>query len=262
VARARRSPELSLATIRERLVHSGLAWPIAAGLEALGAGEGFPEVADVDAALAPRAGVRFVEQAPRGRRGRPRPLHDLYDAVIIERGEVPTRPGSLHDLMNALVFARFPRAKRAVHARQRRLVAARFDERGERAVPHRSKEQDAIAMIDEGGVALLCASAVVSEARAASEERGEDRLRELAREGAILGVVFGHALYEHVAAEGPRVWAKAILVEAADPRRTSLEAVDAALAELVEQAGPEDLVRDRGSVPLAASVLGSREREP
>lgn len=248
--------------IRERLLASGLAWPISGGLAALGAGVDFPSVARVDEVLHGGAGVRFVEQAPRGRRGPPVPMGDLYDEVITARGEVPTRPGSLHDLMNALVFHRFPRAKRAVHARQRRLVAARFDEAGRRAIPHRSKEQDAIAMIDEGGVVLLCAPEVMAEVREASEGRDEGRIGELSRAGLALGVVFGHALYEHIGSEGPRVWAKSIPIEVAEPQREPLDAIDAALAEIIARTSAEALVQDRGSVPLVASVLGSREREP
>ena len=69
------------------------------------------------------------------------------------RGEVPTRAHNLHDLLNALVWARFPRAKRALCARQVSLARERGPApAGQQRL--RSREQDAAAMLDEGGMLL------------------------------------------------------------------------------------------------------------
>jgi hypothetical protein len=81
---------------------------------------------------------------------------DDVDGCYADRcvqGEVPTRPHNLHDALNALVWARFPRAKRALCARH--LVLARARPRtppGQQRL--RSREQDAAAMLDEGGMLL------------------------------------------------------------------------------------------------------------
>lgn len=69
------------------------------------------------------------------------------------RGEVPTRPNNLHDLLNALVWARFPRAKHALCARHINLASARArTPPGQQRL--RTREQDAAAMLDEGGMLL------------------------------------------------------------------------------------------------------------
>lgn len=69
------------------------------------------------------------------------------------RGEVPSRPNNLHDLLNALVWARFPRAKRALCARHIALASARArTPPGQQRL--RTREQDAAAMLDEGGMLL------------------------------------------------------------------------------------------------------------
>jgi len=64
---------------------------------------------------------------------------------------VPTRRDNLHDLLNALTWARFPRAKHALCVRQLRLARERGVVDGLRV---RNREQDACAMIDEGGMVL------------------------------------------------------------------------------------------------------------
>lgn len=68
------------------------------------------------------------------------------------QGVVPTRPNDLHDLCNALVWARFPRAKEALHRRQLRLAMSRVIPEGVQRV--RTREQDSFSMLDEGGLLL------------------------------------------------------------------------------------------------------------
>ena len=117
--------------------------------------ETFPSPEEIDLALHARAGVRFVRKEPREK--------VLYDTRIVSEGVVPTRVGSWHDFLNALVWATFPRAKAALHRRQFELVVPH--------APRRTKEQDALAMLDEGGVFCLRPDAEV---------------------------VFGHAIYESI----------------------------------------------------------------
>jgi hypothetical protein len=121
------------------------------------------------------APVEFVVATPRPRRAGRRAPFDraaLYDASISDRGLVPSRERHWHDFLNALVWGTFPRAKAALHRRQGALVDARIDPHTPRLPAHRTREQDGLAMIDEGGVLALVAPT------------GERR------------IVFGHAIYE------------------------------------------------------------------
>lgn len=132
----------------------------------------------------------------------------MYDARIVNEGVVPTREGSWHDLMNALVWATFPRAKKALHTRQHGLV--RVAQPGESL--RRPRELDALALLDEGGVAVT-------------------------KDGAR--IVFGHAIYEGYVLGWP-----APVTAAFD---AGCEDVDAAIVARIETlSGPTELRR----VPL------------
>jgi len=78
---------------------------------------------------------------------------DVDDSYIgrCVRGAVPTRAQNLHDLMNALTWAAFPRAKLALCRRQVDVARAR----GPRTNRLRTRAQDRLAMLDEGGVLAL-----------------------------------------------------------------------------------------------------------
>jgi len=122
----------------------------------------WPAPADLDRELAERAKPR-----PRRQRG-PVDVRDMYDARIA-RGEVPTREKNWHDFLNALVWATFPKSKAALHARQHRAIREWAGADVVRKLPNaRTRELDALALVDEGGV-IVCADGKV---------------------------VFGHALYE------------------------------------------------------------------
>lgn len=163
-------------------------------LSRLGALEPVPPVDAIDAALGPLAGVRFVVQSGRERG---------YDAAIVRAGRVPTRPGDWHDLMNALIWATFPAAKRALHERQLALVEARG------SGPHRTPEEDALAILDEAGV-LQCADGVA---------------------------VFGHGVLEALALGTPLVRQRGVVlaVSRSEPPR-----VDAQLADWLRRGGGRD----------------------
>lgn len=165
-------------------------------LDALGRHATFPSPEAIDEALSALAGIRFVrqEKVPRRRRRTPRDPASMYDARIVNEGVVPTREGSWHDLMNALVWATFPRAKKALHARQHGLV--RIAQPGESL--RRPRELDALALLDEGGVAV-------------TKDGGR--------------VVFGHAIYEGYVLGWP-----APVMAGFD---LGCEEIDAAIVELV-----------------------------
>lgn len=172
--------------------------PIARAARCFGRCASFPTPEEIDAALSATAGVRFVLQRPKPRRfKRASDPEALYDAQIVA-GRVPTRMGSWHDFMNALVWATFPKAKRILHEKQHALVLANGP-----SAPHRTPEQDALAMVDEGGIVIV-----------------DGR-----------GLVFGHGIYEGLVrggeGAGPHVVGKAIVVEGSDP--------DAGLAAALEE---------------------------
>lgn len=181
-----------------------------AALDALGRHDAFPAPEVIDEALSAMAGVRFVrqEKAPRRRRRGPKDPASMYDARIVNEGVVPTRDGSWHDLMNALVWATFPKAKKALHTRQHGLV--RLAEPGESL--RRPRELDALALLDEGGVAV-------------ARIDGEDRQ-----------IVFGHAIYEGYV----RGWPAPVMA-AFDATASDLDAAIAAVA--MRLSDPRELTR-------------------
>jgi hypothetical protein len=156
---------------------SPLFWPIVRAASDFRHERDWPEVASyarVFDADVPLRRVRFEVAPPLPRRHRRAPIDPgaLYDARITERGCVPTRERSWHDFLNALVWGTFPRSKWALHGRQHQAIASRLAPEATRLPGARSREHDALALIDEGGVVLLGAP---------------DRQ---------VGVIFGHALYE------------------------------------------------------------------
>jgi hypothetical protein len=209
-ARAAGSGPATLAFDPRFVERSALFWPVARAARAVcgapgdGAdGGGFPRVEALDRVFvgaldgaAPP--VRFVLSAPRsrprrGRRGEGRPpieLRELYDARITLDRVVPTRRDSWHDLMNALVWGTFPRAKLALHARQHRAIAERIAPGACTLPPTRTRELDALALLDEGGVVLT----------------GVD---------GRCPVVFGHAIYESLARGIPAAIVAAIRLDVA-----------------------------------------------
>jgi hypothetical protein len=190
-------------------------WPLARALAALGPCGDFPAVADLGRVFAGEPPVTFVRASPRRRRA-PLDPRALYDARITLDREVPTRERCWHDLMNALVWGTFPRAKRALHARQHRAIAARLVPGARTLPPVRTRELDALALLDEGGVVLL--------------------------PGNPTPIVFGHAIYESLAlGVAPAIVAAVAVPEGiaaarapAIPETTDVDRVDRSLAALLE----------------------------
>jgi len=189
-----------------------LLWPLARAASAFAGANDWPAVASWNALFAGATSpppIRFTVAAPRPRRGGRRPPFDRstsYDASIVERGVVPSRERHWHDFLNALVWATFPRAKAALHRRQGALLDARLDPAAPRPPAHRTREQDGLAMIDEGGVIALAAPA------------------------AELRLVFGHALYEGFVLGVPRMTARMVRLPVAALEDDAIGQADAALA--------------------------------
>jgi hypothetical protein len=194
---------------------SPLFWPIAPAASAFARFERWPEAHELACAFDGEPPVRFVPAAPLPRRGRT-PASARYDALITENRTVPTRHACWHDLLNALVWASFPRAKLALHARQHRAIAAQLGE-GSRLPGARTREQDAVAMLDEGGVVML------------TPRSG----------GAPSTVIFGHAIYETLVCTGSlhlRAAAYTVGVDAVeDDPRAQVAHADEALAALLSR---------------------------
>lgn len=196
----------------------------------------FPSVETIDRLLGPHAGVRFVRQTVPSRRGRYKHVGKPYDEAIAS-GCVPTREAHWHDFMNALVWAAYPRAKRAVHALQRSLLAEARD-RG--LVGRRLPEHDALAVLDEGGILALSPVPL----------HDDDALDAALANGTARAMCFGHAVMEAVAIRGPWPLVRALVVpmdEVKVPDLDPTRAVDAALAALLADASrlatPRSLLR-------------------
>jgi hypothetical protein len=162
----------------------------------LGAHDDFPDVTSLGRVFEGDGPVTFVSAEPRRRRGAPVDVSALYDARIAVAREVPTRARCWHDLMNALVWGTFPEAKRALHARQHDAIARRVVP-GARGLPPRTRELDALALVDEGGVVLLATEPESVSRTLAARRPGA--LGSLLASGAAELFVFGHAVYESLA---------------------------------------------------------------
>jgi hypothetical protein len=233
---------------------SPLFWPIAraarAVLDPLGTSHDFPPVDSLERVFEGDRPVRFALAPPRSRRRRAGPVDvtALYDARITLEKTVPTRACSWHDLMNALVWGTFPRSKAALHARQHRAIAERVVP-GARTLPAtRTRELDALALLDEGGVVVLARD--LDALREAFRNDGHESFAARIARGAAEPIVFGHAIYESLALGiAPAVVAAVVIDVGAleGAPSPSARAIDERLAEAIEDAErlrtPEELTR-------------------
>jgi hypothetical protein len=188
----------------------------------------------------------------------------MYDALITLEQRVPTRPRSWHDLMNALVWGTFPRAKRALHARQYRAMAESVAP-GARTLPRaRTREQDALALVDEGGVVLLAQN---SRALDAPHHEQRAHLRQMISSGVVCAVIFGHAIYESLVLEVAPARVAGIALLCGEPEGDFVEAADGALSRALADEtrfrGPGDLLRiELDEVTLHADPSIARPLDP
>jgi hypothetical protein len=169
----------------------------------------------------------------------------LYDARIALDREVPTRSACWHDLMNALVWGTFPRSKRALHLRQHQAIRDRLTPDARTLPPTRSRELDALALVDEGGVALIARNA--SQLDSFPMRRDRTILGAELASGAVEAVVFGHAIYESLVLGVRPAVVAAVIIEREQPEGDILGAVDRGLAHVLGDRtrlrSPEELVR-------------------
>lgn len=207
-------------------------WPLADKLALFAAAPRFPTPLELTRALTAAAeevglaGLRAVPCPPKSksRRGRKSDVDvgALYDVRIAEHAELPTRLDDWHDFFNALAFAAWPRAKRALHARQARIQRARLHEPRKRLPGARTREQDALTLLDEGGVLVACTPEAQAELRAAGDDLACS-VQALSQAGQVRLVPFGHALFEHLVAGLPCPLASPELVCVRDPWQVDLQ---------------------------------------
>jgi hypothetical protein len=202
-------------------------WPIARAASTFADHADWPDVAEYAAAFEGEGPVAFQFSSPKRRRpsGEPIARDALYDAMIVEQRKVPTRARMWHDYLNAMVWASFPRAKLALHRRQH-IAIQRWIPPGATQLPNaRTRELDALALVDEGGVLVL--------------DHGTHRTQ----------LLFGHALFEGLVFGQPAMIARSVILDARD-RGADVSVADALLAEtLADHArivSPDELPR----VPL------------
>jgi hypothetical protein len=220
-------------------------WPIARAASHFRDAADWPDPRDYEKAFLEEPGVVRFEVAPVKRKRPPGPIDrdDLYDAKIVKRKVVSTRARMWHDYLNALVWATFPRAKMALHRRQH-LAIEKWLPLGATQLPNaRTRELDALALIDEGGVLLL----------------------ENKTHGTITRMVFGHALFEGLVLQQPAMICRGLRFDIADAHdladhETLTKIADDFLATRLDDArriqAPEDLERI-----LPNERDGGKERE-
>lgn len=239
-----------------------LAWPYRPALSRLAGDD--PEVSAIEHALGELAGVRFVASVvpPRRRRRGQRPSRDVtaYDRTIVEERAVPTREHNDHDLANALAWAAFPRSKAALHARQ--LVAVRTAHaRAEEGTWARTPEGDALAMLDEGGIAFVVRAELVDDVAGELRAGDDGAVGRRAARGEALGIVYGHGLLEHLGRRRDDAWRPMAglavpLPFPGDPREVALGEVDRALASRISDPAAFRARDGHGIASATPSVLG------
>jgi len=227
------------------LSESAWYWTLQPAVEALAPGDAFPSREQLTALHAQRAAeaevpaLRFAPYVKRTRKQRSEPIdiETLYDGSIAARGEVPTRETDWHDLFNALVFASFPRSKRALHARQFAQLRQRVTEGARRLPGTRSREQDALTLFDEGGTFIAGDARALDTVRGLPLDAFYPALRMLIAQRAVVVAPFGHALFEHKVAglRGPSSFAYLLeLGDIAQPAPLLIEGLDRAFAAVLQ----------------------------
>ena len=204
----------------------------------------FPSVEAMSVLVAARtsasgAPLRFERQT---KKARVRALSASYDGRIFLEGVVPTRERSYHDYFNALVWGAFPRAKAAVNERQYRALEEIFARDG-RMPAARTRQQDALAMLDEGGLVLVTIEARWTGLVQALEVGDEGQVHRAVRAGEARVLLFGHALAEHTISSEALVRGLPVCLPLA-----SLDLAPAALGEVADAALAAHVQRDFSAV--------------
>lgn len=132
--------------------------------------------------------LRFAAASKRRTRRKAPAIVDLsttYDGQIAANGVVPMREQSAHDFFNAVSWAAFPKTKQRINELQMAALRKRIGEGAARVPNARSREEDLLTMLDEGGLIL-----------------------------AGIPFVLGHALFEHLYTQTSNVRAFAVRTHA------------------------------------------------
>lgn len=194
-------------------------------------GEGFrrfqswPSVGDYNAILLNNHEIRsdsgavilfeVQEKAKLRKRKEPLTISSMYEGRIYTTGRVPTRPCNWHDLFNAMVWAAFPRSKRALNARHFRAASERLGGAGLSGA--RTREQDALAIVDEGGLLVLCEREAEAEVDALLARADTSVLPALLGDARAAPMIIGHAVYEHLMMSSD--WVRAYVVLLSTPMK-------------------------------------------
>ncbi|MEP7083363.1 MAG: DUF3025 domain-containing protein, partial [Betaproteobacteria bacterium] len=186
------------------------------------------------------ATIRVVEQGATGAAAG-------YEAQIFATGTVPTRRGDSHDAFNALCWLAFPELKRACNALHVRELARPASGP---AVVRRGPLRDAVTLLDESGVIVLCADPALSDLLVRREWKAlfHDRRSEVAR--CMRFWVCGHALYEKLLDPYPAITGRALIVQV---QCAALAATFEARRECADE-GAAQLVRKASSSALTSPL--------
>ncbi|HZM47326.1 MAG TPA: DUF3025 domain-containing protein [Burkholderiales bacterium] len=212
----------------------GADWPGVAGLQRL------LDARDPPARNAGGLPLRLV--LPARRTGAP---EDRYEARVFLRGELEVRERNWHDLFNVLVWLVFPRAKAALNARH-------YLEAKSQTAPNRGPAQDALTLLDEGGVIVVSSDVDLLELLRAFRWKDLFWRRRVEVRSRMRFLLFGHALYEKALAPFTGITARGILLPA--PARL-LEAQSAELPATLD-ALMESWIAD------PAALSGTRDLAP
>ena len=148
------------------------------------------------------ATIRFV--SPAGS-----PSGADYEPEILLTGAVPTRTASRHDAFNALCWIAFPAFKRACNA----LHAAQLAEvvRSTRST-ERGAMRDALTLLDESGVIVLCADSSLADLLVRREWKALFVDRRAEAMNALRFLVCGHALHEKLLAPYLAITGRALVI--------------------------------------------------
>lgn len=196
----------------------------------------WPSVEQLNACLGPHLQAALGDTAPvferqqkppkRRRQKQLRTVSDLYDGRIFEAGRIPTRENNWHDFLNACVWAWLPRTKKALSNRQYQAARERLPQSFDALPAYRTREQDALALMDEGGVL--------------TSVDGQSTW------------IFGHAIYEHLLSSSEPVRGFSLLA----PSFNDAETFDRLLAAKLEHRDWPSL----GQTPeLWVSAVGARQ---
>jgi hypothetical protein len=163
---------------------------------------------------------RFASAPTPWRIAAPRPGERYEDSIA--DGRIPTRDGSWHDAFNARAFAELPRAKAALHARMRELPRERDG--------RRTREADALTLLDETAL-VLTGSAAAIEALGLARESGDlTEIDRVVQAHDIAVCCLGHALFEHRRLRRPPIGAGVVALVVPAP---GLAAIDNAIAAAI-----------------------------